>query len=143
MIVYLDTSAVLKLLIDEAESGPLAQQLTKFSADGDTLAASMLLHTELHCAVNRRAKGVPARAVNTVLSTISLVDVARDDLLFAVALPGGLRTADAIHLATAIRLHADVLVAYDHELLAAAEAAGLSTLSPGRPQDQSVSGPLQ
>jgi uncharacterized protein len=143
MIVYLDTSAVLKLLIDEAESGPLAQQLTKFSADGDTLAASMLLHTELHCAVNRRAKGVPARAVNTVLSTISLVDVARDDLLFAAALPGGLRTADAIHLATAIRLHADVLVAYDRELLAAAEAAGLSTLSPRRPQAQSVSGPLQ
>jgi predicted nucleic acid-binding protein len=143
MIIYLDTSAALKLVINEAESGSLAQQLTKYSADGDTLAASMLLHAELHCAVNRRAKGVPARAVNTVLGIVNLVDVARDDLLFAAAFPGGLRTADAIHLATAIRLHTDVLVAYDRELLAAAEAAGLSTVSPGRQQDQSVSGPLQ
>jgi hypothetical protein len=77
----LPPSDALKLVIDEAESGSLAQQLTKYSADGDIPAASMLLHTELRCVVNRRARGVPAGVVNTVLGTINLVDVARDDLL--------------------------------------------------------------
>ena len=41
------------------------------------------------------------------------------------------RSADAIHLATAIRLQSDAMVAYDIELLAAAANAGLSTLVPG------------
>jgi len=44
-----------------------------------------------------------------------------------------LRSADAIHLATAIRLQSDVLVAYDAELLAAAVDSGLNTESPGSP----------
>jgi predicted nucleic acid-binding protein len=47
-------------------------------------------------------------------------------------LPGGLRSADAIHLATAIRVQSDVLVAYDAELLAAAVVAGLNVAHPGR-----------
>lgn len=46
-------------------------------------------------------------------------------------MPGRLRSADAIHLATAIRLQADVLAAYDVELVAAAAEAGLRTQSPG------------
>jgi predicted nucleic acid-binding protein len=45
-------------------------------------------------------------------------------------MPGHLRSADAIHLATAIRLQADLLVAYDTELLAAAVEAGLDVASP-------------
>lgn len=131
MIVYLDTSAVLKLMIDEAESDALARELTRRSTAGDTLVASMLLHTELHCAASRTTQ-IPAHLINSVLNSINLVDIARDDLLFAAALPGGLRTADAIHLATAIRLHADAMVAYDRQLLTAAETAGLSMASPGR-----------
>ena len=51
--------------------------------------------------------------------------------MYASALPGGLRSDDAIHLASAIRLQADLLVAYDSELLAAAVDAGLNVLSPG------------
>jgi predicted nucleic acid-binding protein len=66
-----------------------------------------------------------------VLGGINLVDLARSDLMYAAALPGGLRSADAIHLASAIRLQSDVLVAYDAELLAAAVDAGLNVLSPG------------
>jgi hypothetical protein len=89
----------------------------------------MLLYTELHGAGHRR--NLPAELINTVLSGINLVDVARSDLMYA-AMPGRLRSADAIRLATAIRLQTDVLVAYDVELVAAAAEAGLSTLSPGR-----------
>jgi predicted nucleic acid-binding protein len=43
-VTYLDTSAAMKLLIDEAESDVLVQQLTTTTRD---LVASWLLHTEL------------------------------------------------------------------------------------------------
>lgn len=69
--------------------------------------------------------------MSSVLGGINLVDLARSDLMYAAALPGRLRSADAIHLAAAIRLQADVLVAYDQELLAAAVNSGLNVVSPG------------
>lgn len=88
----------------------------------------MLLYTELHCAAHRR--GFPGETVNTVLGAINLVDLARSDLMYAAALPGKLRSPDAIHLAAAIRLQSDLMVAYDAELLAAAVDAGINVLSP-------------
>ena len=130
MIIYVDTSAALKLVVEEVESSAAAMYLSAAAAHGDRLVASMLLYTELHCAAHRR--GFSGELVNSVLGGINLVDVARSDLMYAAALPGRLRSADAIHLATAIRLQADVMVAYDAELLAAAVDAGLNVLSPGR-----------
>jgi predicted nucleic acid-binding protein len=132
LIIYVDTSAVLKLVVEEKESSTAATYLSTAAAQGNQLVASMLLYTELHCAAHRR--GIPSRLVNTVLNGINLVDLARSDLMYAAALPGGLRSADAIHLAAAIRLQADLLVAYDAELLAATVDAGLNVLSPGRPR---------
>jgi predicted nucleic acid-binding protein len=41
-------------------------------------------------------------------------------------------TLDAIHLASAIRVEADELVAYDPRLLEAARDQGLHVVSPGR-----------
>ena len=131
MILYVDTSAALKLVVEEPESAALAMYLEAAVSRGDKLAASMLLYTELHCAANRR--GLPGGLVNSVLSGINLADVARSDLMYAAALPGRLHSADAIHLAAAIRLQADVLIAYDAGLLAAAVDAGLNALSPGVP----------
>lgn len=129
MIVYVDTSAALKLVVEEPESGPTAEFLSTAAQQGDRLVASMLLHTELHRAANRR--DLPPDLVNAVLDAINLVDLTRADLLYAAALPGKLRSADAIHLAAAIRLETDLLVAFDKEILRAATQAGLHTLSPG------------
>ncbi len=128
MIIYLDTSVVLKLVVEEKESVSAAEYLSAATAQGHHLVASMLVYTELHCAAHRR--GFPAELVNSVLAGINLVDVARSDLMYAAALPGRLRSADAIHLAAAIRLQCDVLVAYDADLLAAAVEAGLNVRSP-------------
>ena len=130
MITYVDTSAILKLVVDEPESAAAAEYLSTTVPSGHRLVASMLLYAELHCAARRRRLG--SEPVNTVLSGINLVDVARSDLMYAAALPGRLRSADAIHLATAIRLQADLMIAYDGELLAAAVDAGVTVLSPGR-----------
>jgi len=48
-------------------------------------------------------------------------------------LPSSLRSLNATHLASAMRIQADlqVLVAYDKRLLSAAEEVGLPTASPG------------
>lgn len=128
MIIYVDTSAALKLVIEESESTAVAEYLSTAEHGGNQLVASMLLHTELYCAGKRR--DLPAQLINAVLAGINLVDLARSDLLYAAAMPGKVRSADAIHLATAIRLETDVLVAYDVELVTAATDAGLKTLSP-------------
>jgi predicted nucleic acid-binding protein len=129
MIVYVDTSAALKLVVEEPESGPTADFLSEAGQRGDLLVASMLLHTELHGAANRR--GLPPELVNAVLDALNLVDLTRSDLLYAAALPGRLRSADAIHLAAAIRLETQALVAFNKELVRAATQAGLHTVSPG------------
>jgi uncharacterized protein len=133
VIIYVDTSAAMKLLVEESESGALAEHLERSrSSASDTLVASLLLHTELHCAANRPPEDVLPEAVADVLSTIALVDVESGDLTTAPLLPGRLRSADAIHLATALRVDAREMVVYDEELRAAARVAGIRVVSPGK-----------
>lgn len=129
MIVYLDPSAACKLLATEPESDALSEALTALDA-ADVLLSSRLLFTELHCAAQRRSVWDVAE-VNAVLDMISLVDLTREDLNRAATSGWGLRSADALHLATALRLEADVIGAYDQELCSAAESAGLHVLRPG------------
>lgn len=131
MIVYVDTSAAMKLLVEEKESAVLADHLQQRRQDGDTLVASLLLHTELHCAANRRPEHVEHEAVTEVLAALALVDIENGDLTTAPLLPGRLRSADAVHLATALRLNARAMVVYDIELRAASRTAGIEALSPG------------
>ena len=131
MILYVDTSAAMKLLVEEKESSALADDLQQRAQDGDTLVASLLLHTELHCAANRRPEHIGHEAVSEVLSAIALVDIENGDLTTAPLLPGRLRSADAIHLATALRLNARAMVVYDTELRAASRTAGIGAFSPG------------
>ncbi|MGO0575016.1 type II toxin-antitoxin system VapC family toxin [Ornithinimicrobium panacihumi] len=124
---YLDTSAALKLLVQEAESDGLARDLM---APGSVLVSSMLLFTELHCAADRRGFLHPV-SVNLVLDSIALVDLTRDDLVRAATSRWGLRSADALHLSTALRIEADEIVTYDQELADAALRVGITVSSPG------------
>ena len=126
--VYLDTSAAMKLVIEEAESDALVDEL---ASDGDRrLVSSWLLHAEMHCAGGRHPEDVDLDAVRAVLDAVSLVDLTRGDLL-AAGTHARLRSNDAIHLAVALRVGADEIVTYDAELSERARSAGLSVLSPG------------
>lgn len=131
MIVYVTTSAALKLVVQEDESAALAEEMQRRREHAeDLLVSSLLLHTELHCAANRRPELISRRAVADVLSTISLVTLEPGDLATAPLLAGRLLSADAIHLAAALRLDAQAMFVYDGELAATAEAAGITPLSP-------------
>jgi predicted nucleic acid-binding protein len=129
VIRYLDTSAAMKLLVDETESAALVTFLGTGAA-AHSLVASWLLHTELHCAANRHPNDVGLQSVGIVLDAVTLVDLTRGDLLTAGTLPGGPRSNDALHLAVALRVGADEIVTYDAELAAAATAAGIAAIDP-------------
>jgi predicted nucleic acid-binding protein len=88
VIVYVDISAAMKLLVEEKESAVLADDLQRRAQEGGTLVASLLLHTELHCAANRRPEHIEHEAVSEVLSAIALVDIENGDLTTAPLLPG-------------------------------------------------------
>lgn len=126
-LAYLDTSAAMKLIVEEAESTTLVELLSS-SADRH-LAASWLLHTELHCAAGRHPDDVDLDAVRAVLDTINLVDLTRGDMISA-GTHAPLRSNDAIHLATALRIGVDEIVTYDDELARAASAAGIRVVAP-------------
>ena len=123
---YLDTSAAMKLLIDEAESEALLGEL---GTSARRLVASWLLHTELHCAAGRNPAQVATAEVNAVLDAVTLLDVTRGDLL-AAGTHAPLRPNDAIHLATALRVGVEEILTYDAELARAAEAAGIRVVAP-------------
>lgn len=127
MIMYLDVSAAAKLAIDEAESPALEAYV---DAQQMELMSSRLLETELRRVATRL--GADQAAVADVLSRIAFIELSRGLFHEASLLPGPhLRSLDAIHIATAIRIEAEVLVAYDKRLLEAASQLGLEVASPG------------
>jgi predicted nucleic acid-binding protein len=128
-LVYADSSALVKLVIDEPESPALERHL----AGTRMLATSRIALVEVARAT-RLANPAPEVADDTslLLASCMLVDVTDDLLRFSARLSAGsVRTLDAIHLASALRIEADELVGYDRRLATAAAARGLSVASPG------------
>lgn len=126
-MIYLDSSAALKAVVAEPESDALLGWLSDLE---DDVVGSWLVHTELHCAAARRPDDVDASLVDELLSRVLLVDLRRSDLLAAASDRRGLRTLDAIHLATALRVAASAMVTYDRELSTAARGVGLEVVQP-------------
>ncbi|WP_375406169.1 PIN domain-containing protein [uncultured Amnibacterium sp.] len=129
MKLYLDTSAAMKLLVQEAESAALADALYAH-AGSSRLLGSWLLHAELQCAAVRHPSVIRPGSVTAVLDRLVLVDLDRTDLLDAPVRGACLRSQDALHLAVALRVGADALLTYDAEQARAALAAGIQVLQP-------------
>ncbi len=129
-MIYFDTSALVKLVVKEPESAALTEYLTQHAAERK--GSSMLCRVELPRAVQAGGDMAYLRA-QMILGDLMQFPLTPDLLDVAGSLPGSPRSLDAIHLATALRLHSDLhsLVAYDRRLLEAAELAGLRTASPG------------
>lgn len=126
-LAYLDTSAALKLIVEEAESEALTRYLT--SQPDLVLVASWLLYTELHCAAARRPETLRTELVREALDQVEFVDVTRKDY-FDAATFAPLRSNDALHLAVALRLEVGEMITYDHELIDTARRFGLGSALP-------------
>ncbi|MEK6190718.1 MAG: type II toxin-antitoxin system VapC family toxin [Chloroflexota bacterium] len=125
---YLDASALVKLVVTEAETRALRGLIGTYQRR----VSSRLAGVELARAISRR--GIRAeRSVARLLRDVDLVDIGEDILLEAARVgPPSLRTLDAIHLATALAVRDDLaaVVSYDRRLAEAALAAGLPVVSP-------------
>lgn len=129
-MIYLDTSATVKLVAAEEDSSALIDWLN--SHPDESLITSAIGHIELIRAAARTGPEaiVLARNIASTIDTLVLTDAVA--AAAATIPPPELRTLDAIHLATA-HVHRKALTAfcaYDRRLLAAAESQGLPTASP-------------
>jgi len=129
-LYYADTSAVVKLLVEETDSKAFAAFYDAHN-DGEWVS-SALLRIELTRAVARAMPALLPDAQDLLLA-FSCIAIDEDIVEGAVNEPDrALRSLDAIHLATARILapELDALVTYDDRLLRAATDAGLVTISP-------------
>ena len=128
--VYLDSSALVKLVVLEPESAALREVLKGHAAR----LSSGLAEVEVPRALRRAGYGAAEqRRAGELLARIALVDVDRAILRAAAAIaPSNLRSLDAIHLATALSLGQDLagIITYDQRLAEAALSADLEVSAP-------------
>jgi uncharacterized protein len=127
-LAYLDTSAYVKLVLEEPEHLALAQALRGCAGR----ISSVLLRVEAERACGRYGESWAARA-RAGLGGVSFLPI--DEAIVRAAAtvrPSELRSLDAIHLATALSVgpRRCVLFSYDDRLSTAAEAAGVPVERP-------------
>lgn len=129
-MIYLDTSALVKLVFEEDESAALAEWITqraelpKISSELSTIE---LLRT---C---RRIDEGAIGSATSLLAGLDLLAIDRSIVEQASTVtPNELRSLDSIHLASALSVnaHLTAFVAYDSRLCSAALHAGIRVESP-------------
>lgn len=130
MLLYLDASAIVKMVVEEPESAALSAMLRSWPER----ASSSLALAEVPRALSRMGARAAALArAERVLERITLIRLDVDILKAAGRLPSPtLRTLDALHLASALFLGTELhgLVTYDLRLAEAATNSGLEVLAP-------------
>ena len=125
---YLDSSALVKLAVEEPESAALRTYLRR----REPFVTSALARTE----VARALLPIGPAGVRRGQDVLSRVEIVRinDRILNAAGslLPAEIRSLDAIHLASAQQLGADLdrVVTYDERMASAAAAMGLAVAAP-------------
>jgi len=130
-MVYLDASAIYKLIVEECES----RLLRDFLAEHSRRASSALARVEVKRALLRtHSLNLRREYAGVILGQINLLAIS-DAILSQAGVVGApeLRSLDAIHLATALSVpELEGMVVYDHRLARAAEAMGLRVWAPGQ-----------
>ena len=129
MAYYLDTSALVKLVVAEAQTATLRRWLA--AADREPVTSD-LARTELLRAVRRAAPQHAVRA-RAVLDSLTIMELTTALFEEAGRLdPTALRSLDALHLAAALDLGDDLagLVTYDDRLADAARSHGITVMAP-------------
>ncbi len=126
--VYMDSSALVKLVALERESAALLAHLQ----DRPIQVASSIVIVEFGRTLARK-EGLDPTMASEVIGRLVLVDADRRILDRAAGLaPAALRSLDAIHLATAIEVRdsIDAVVTYDARLTSAAQLHGFTVVAP-------------
>lgn len=129
-MIYLDSSALLKLLFEESESEALAVWISERASI--PMVSSEVAKVEVIRAARRLdANAVPA--ARALVSQLDLIPISGG--LIEEAADAGeplLRTLEAMHLASvlSIRAHLTAFVAYDNRLATAAQGVGVEVTRP-------------
>ena len=129
MAHYLDTSALVKLIVREPETHALRSWL---AAEDREPVSCDLTRTELMRTVRRAAPELAPNA-KRALDKVTLTQVTTGVFEQAGLLePVALRSLDAIHLAAALNLGDDLggIVTYDRALAGAASLCGIEVIAP-------------
>ena len=129
MAYYLDTSALVKLVVEEPETAALRAWLT---AEPRDIVSCDLARTELTRAV-RRVFPEQLTAARRLLDSVILLKVEAPDFDHAGRLaPVSLRTLDAIHVVAALKLGDDLegMVTYDKRPADACTSLGIEAAAP-------------
>jgi predicted nucleic acid-binding protein len=131
-VIYLDSCALVKLVSPAPETAALERYLREHADKRHV--ASALVRTEVRRALRRAEASAKLLATADKLLAAVITISIRDELLDAAGrlTEPGLRSLDAIHLATAQSLGPALtaFVTYDRRLLNAADRAGLATAAP-------------
>jgi len=133
-MIYMDTSALTKLLIAEPETPELRNWLTSQIDQGDSAATSALGRVELMRTVARYGDISQADRARYLLDGLDILPLTEPMMSLAESIgPATLRSLDAIHLAAAAYFGQELtaFVTYDHRLLNGCRDIGLTTASPG------------
>lgn len=141
-MLYLDSSAIVKLVLEETESPALRAWLGERPFGVTSGLGPVEVRRTVRLYVERALSRATSRGPNvnevttraeTVLSGIVVLEIDEAILSHAARVdPSNLRALDAIHLASALSLEGlEAFVAYDRELREAAQAAGLHVAAPG------------
>lgn len=127
---YVDASALVKLVVREAESDAVRD----FLMAQPSPLTSRIATVEVRRAIGRAMEAPHEEALAAVWDRIEIIelDAAIADSAALIA-PRTIRSLDAIHLASALALadELDAFVTYDVRLAEAAAASGLTVVSPG------------
>ena len=130
-VVYVDSSALLKRVIVEAESSALRALLRDGDAAGDLLTASSLAWLEVWRSLRRASVADLELTAAAALSGIAEHPLDTATLRNARRIGNdNLRSLDAIHIASAVAVGAESLLTYDDRLGDAAAGLGLTVLAP-------------
>ncbi|HWK29043.1 MAG TPA: PIN domain-containing protein [Solirubrobacter sp.] len=126
-VAYLDSSALVKLIVVEAETAALRRELLRWPHR----VSSALTAVEL----TRAAQRIGPHAVPLAARVPAGIDLLSIDAVVPAAMRVGsnlLRSLDAIHLATAASISGELqaLITYDRRILADAQTMGLPVLAP-------------
>ena len=128
-VAYLDTSAVVKLFVEEPETRALRQELKRWPRR----ASSALLRVELLRAARRAGLPEVVQKARAHINDLFLIQIESAVLDRAANLtPDDLRSLDAIHLASAMSLEMDLgaIVTYDERMSQAGRELGLPVIAP-------------
>lgn len=128
-MIYLDTSALVKLILQETETPALLDWLAENSQKPRVTSA--LSRVELMRAAARDGRPETTERARLLLAGIDQIAISEHLLDVAESIgPPSLRSLDAIHLASAAEVPLTALVGYDQRLLYGAVSLGLPVSSP-------------